>query len=496
MSLNRILEHQWRLEHLYWFKPKEGGRSTFIPNKFQQARYDRIYPKFQSKKGHKEIELKSRKFGSTTGCVFMCLDCTAYRKSTEAVTMAHKSEKATEIFNTIVRPAWDEIPRALKPRDRFNNRTEIDLMKSIRSKYIVSGDLKSSTPDILHLTEVAYFEDDEKIKEALAALSQSHGICVAESTGHGVGNWFETIFMEAYKALKQGKYHEWLAVFNPWFDDSWNRVMVHPEMTLKYESEARELQARHKLTDAQIFWWDQRKQEHRDLVYQYYPAEPEEAFLQSGRQVFSQLIIKAMSERYERPCLREENDIQVFQEPDENEFYGFGVDTAEGLAHGDNSVISVMKKSTGEEVAQCAGHISPHELAKKLGLLARMYRNHICIIERNNHGHTVIAYAKEDDQLNLYQKEVTDLVLNKITKKIGWDTTESSKSLAIDTLSRDLEDGVCIPYCIETYDELRTYVHGERGKMGGLPGKHDDRVIALALANMAAKESRMGDIIS
>ena len=76
----------------------------------------------------------------------------------------------------------------------------------------------------------------------------------------------------------------------------------------------------------------------------------------------------------------------------------------------------------------------------------------------------------------------------KVTEKIGWDTNERFKSLAIDSLSRDLEDGNCIPQSSETYEELRTFVHGERGKMGGLPGKHDDRVMALSLASIAARQ--------
>src|SRR5207244_259319 len=134
----------------------------------------------------------------------------------------------------------------------------------------------------------------------------------------------------------------------------------------------------------------------------------------------------------------------------------------------------------------------PHELARLLGEVCGMYESHTCIIERNNHGHTVIAYAKEDGRIRLYQTEEVDKVTSKITKKIGWDTTEKSKSFAIDTLARDLEDGHCIPHSPETYEELRTFVHGERGKMAGLPGKHDDRVMSLSLANMAVRQPEVG----
>ena len=73
--------------------------------------------------------------------------------------------------------------------------------------------------------------------------------------------------------------------------------------------------------------------------------------------------------------------------------------------------------------------------------------------------------------------------------------SRGGKSYAIDTLSRDLEDGDCVPHSAETYEELRTFVHGERGKMGGISGKHDDRVMALSLANIAAKQSGMGDLL-
>src|SRR5258706_300932 len=84
--------------------------------------------------------------------------------------------------------------------------------------------------------------------------------------------------------------------------------------------------------------------------------------------------------------------------------------------------------------------------------------------------------------------EAKEKITDQVTQKVGWDTSEQSKSFAIDTLSRDLEDGQCIPHSAETFEELRTFVHGERGKMGGLPGKHDDRVMAISLANIGAKE--------
>jgi len=87
-------------------------------------------PAIAAKRRHFEIKLKSRKRGTTAGCCFFCLDNTAYRKNIETVTMAHEQKKATEIFNNIVRPAWKPIDPRLKPRERYNNKTEIDLTAS------------------------------------------------------------------------------------------------------------------------------------------------------------------------------------------------------------------------------------------------------------------------------------------------------------------------------------------------------------------------------
>jgi len=124
-----------------------------------------------------------------------------------------------------------------------------------------------------------------------------------------------------------------------------------------------------------------------------------------------------------------------------------------------------------------------------------MYERHSCIIERNHHGHTVIAYAKQEEGVSLYQTELIDKITDQVSEKVGWDTNERSKSLAIDTLSRNLEDGHCVPHSAETFEELRPFVHDERGKMAGQPGKHDDWAMALSLANIAARQNGIGELL-
>jgi len=97
--------------------------------------------------------------------------------------------------------------------------------------------------------------------------------------------------------------------------------------------------------------------------------------------------------------------------------------------------------------------------------------------------------------LNLFRKQDVNTITGNTTEKIGWDTDQKSNAYAIDTLKKDLKEGRCVPHSIEAYDELRVFIHGERGKMGALKGHHDDRVMALSLANVAAQQAGIGAIL-
>ncbi len=497
-----ILNHEWRWKHNYFIRSEDGiVKIRQRPDQLLLASV--LYPAFFSKQRLEIIILKNRQRGTSTWCSLFCLDCSAYRAGRVANTLADTQGRANSIFDNVVKLAWDRIPVGLKPKPDKDNVNALDFTEHIGSKYMISAS-KSEPVDILHISEAPYFPDEGKITEAEQMLRRN-GIGIMESTAFGVGNLFEKRFTEAWAAKKAGKYHHRIPFFFPWYTDPKNTVSIHPEMQFKNKAFIEDLARRifaldgTVLTPEQQFFYDQKFHDLDDEVLQFYPTEPEEAFLHSGRPVFNQEVIKALSDRCGRPPLRITDDgIEIYQEPDPSKHYGIGVDTAEGLAHGDNSAISVVCKETGEEAAHVAGKISAVDegaLAKLIGIIAKMYPNHCCIIERNNHGHTVIAFVKSDGNVNLYRQEDVDSITGKITQTIGWNTDQKSKAYAIDTLKKDLKAGGCIPHSIETYGELRVFVHGERGKMGALKGHHDDRVIALSLANIAAQQSQIGSIL-
>jgi hypothetical protein len=492
--VSKILDHNWRWAHLYYIRSEEGiAKIKLRPE--QKTLHEIVYDAFFG--GYKEdiIILKDRQRGTSTDCNLLLTDLSAYYAGKVANTLADTRERASTMFENNVKFAWDRIPNGLKPKANRDNVNELNF-SGIGSKYIVSAS-KSEPVDILHVSEAPYFTDDERIKEAEQMLRRL-GIEIMESTAFGVGNLFEKRFMEAWLAKLAGKPHHRKALFFPWFTNPKNTVAVYPEMEFKNKAFIDELAARVFrvygviLTEGQKHFYDQKFSDLDEEVFQYYPTEPEEAFLHSGRPVFNQEMLKALRAAHARsPLYVTEEGIEVYEEYKEGNHYGIGVDCSEGLAHGDNSSITVICQETGEEVAQVAGPISAideDDLARLLRVVCLMYPDHMCAIERNNHGHTLIAFTKHDPAIRLYQKQVKDKVTEKTELKIGWDTDERSKAYLIDTVKADMKQGKCIPHSFHTYDECRVFVRGERGKMAAMPGNKDDRVISLGLADLAARE--------
>ena len=177
--------------------------------------------------------------------------------------------------------------------------------------------------------------------------------------------------------------------------------------------------------------------------------------------------------------------LEVWEPPESRSAYVMGVDTAEGLGHGDYSVIQVLNVGTGNQSAIWHGHIAPDLLAEEVLSLGMWYRNALCCVESNNHGLTTITELRHLGYPHLFRKRQLNNVNNRISQEYGWKTTRTSKPLMIDDLSSALRNNELQINDRNTVGELRTYVRNDRGSMSGSP--YDDRVMALALANQMRK---------
>ena len=173
--------------------------------------------------------------------------------------------------------------------------------------------------------------------------------------------------------------------------------------------------------------------------------------------------------------------LTVWRKPVAGSRYCLGVDTAEGLAHGDYSCVQVLDVRSGEQCATWHGHITPDEFAYEINMLGLWYRDALCCGESINHGLTTIVQLRHLGYPNLFRKRSLNQATTKVSQEVGWKTTRTTKPLLIDDLGIALRNGELQLFDRYTLAELRTYVRSSRGSMGGSP--HDDRVMALALAN-------------
>lgn len=177
--------------------------------------------------------------------------------------------------------------------------------------------------------------------------------------------------------------------------------------------------------------------------------------------------------------------LEIWERPVLDSAYVMGVDTAEGLGHGDYSVIQVLSVRSGDQAGIWHGHIAPDLLAEEVDSLGRWYNNALCCVESNNHGLTTITELRHLGYPNLFRKRSLNNVNNRIGQEYGWKTTRTSKPLMIDDLSSALRNNELRIKDRHTIAELRTFVRNDKGSMSGSP--YDDRVMALALANQMRK---------
>ena len=179
--------------------------------------------------------------------------------------------------------------------------------------------------------------------------------------------------------------------------------------------------------------------------------------------------------------------LTVWQRPERWSGYALGVDTAEGLGHGDYSCVQVIDAKNGEQAAVWHGRIPPDELATEVYRIGLWYGNALCCVEANNHGLTTITQLRQLGYPNLYRRRGLNQQSQRISQEFGWLTTRTSKPLMIDELAQALKNEELTLHDEYTFAELRTFTRNDRGQMSGSP--HDDRVMALALANQMRKHA-------
>jgi hypothetical protein len=436
----------------------------------QMFRLNRAQREYSRRCTKHNIVLKARQVGITTYIAARFFLQTILHPGTLTVQVAHSRESAEEIFR-IVKRFWDQLPDDVRKmcKTSYCNARQI-VFSNLDSQYrVMTADENAGrgcTIQNLHCSEVAQW--GEKGEEALASLRAAvvpEGEIVLESTPNGAGG----LFYEEWQRAEETGYTRH---FFPWWYEESYVIKTGPSAHPLAEEEER-LKTEHGLTLGQIRWRRKQWASLRGLAGQEYAEDAVTCFRASGECVFDQEAVdRALHGAGEPVETRDNHRLAIWLPAQAGREYVIGVDPAGGGAEGDYSCAQVIDRKLGTQCAELHGHYPPRELAQKLVELGKEYNSALMAVEKNNHGHGVLAYLRMAEYANVYTQKGQD----------GWLTSAVTRPAMIENLAAALAEEAMLFRSSRLLNECRTFVRFVDGNTGAAAGTHDDCVMALAIA--------------
>ena len=526
-NLPQVIEDWLRI------RSKSGKILDFVPNEAQLKILDIIVPKLIKGEPIRMIILKARQQGISTLIQAIFFILLFIGSNLKALTMGHEIKSSNNLFN-IYDLYYKELPKQLQPTLEYSNEKKKKYLANQCENVVDTagkGEVgRSDTFQFLHLTEVAFYPDAKKTLGALLEAATNAKMIVIESTANGIGDEFYNMYKEAKDPKSLSDY---IPVFLSWLDfleyskpftsETEKGILLYDlgknPLFNEYEDEEILLQKKYNATLEQLNW---RRytivntcQKDVRTFHQEYPRDDQEAFVATGRPVFSTQICSTNyaeakiapwegNLEYVYGDNKEIIGAQFIRSPKgyikiydrfnvkEDEEYRFaaGCDVAEGLGQGDYSVIKVLDRKTMNMVLTWHGHVDPDLLATEIHKLQLFLKNKWYInIERNNHGLTTIVSAYKLGVTQKYQQNFMKGYEIKGNNEIGFKTNLGTKPTLINNLGEFIRDGLFKDSEKEFWSEAMTFVRNDRGQMQA-EGKdkdtntkcYDDRVIGSALA--------------
>jgi hypothetical protein len=476
-------------------RTKEGNIAPFKLNAAQKILDDAVTKQIESEGKVRVIILKARQQGLSTYTGGYLYFSVSQQEAKKALVVTHHSDSTRALFDMTQR-YHQHCPEILKPHTKYSSRRELSF-DTLDSSYIVAtagGDSvgRGETLTHVHASELAFWPKSTAAdiwNGLLQAVPNTKGTAVfVESTANGVTG----IFYDLWKGATEGT-NGFVPVFIPWFTDP-NYREPCPD-TFERTPEEIELVEKYNLDNEQLMFRRRKiAQNGIDLFKQEYPAEPNEAFLTTGRPVFNPEQLTECLDKTrdveERMALEGEEfvhnnrgELTTYRKHDPGERYVIGADVAMGIRNGDWSVAQVLD-SKKRQVATWRGHIHPDFFADVLYALGEYYNDAFIIVENNSHGIlTCTRLGKDYAYPNMYLETQVDKLTDRETIKLGFTTTAKTKPLIIDQLRASMRESELELNDKITIREMLTYIVTESGSMEAEASCFDDCVMSLALAN-------------
>lgn len=480
----------WRLTNLYKIRTKDQKLVNFQPNGIQQM----ILRGLVDKHPIRDFYLKYRQGGVSTFWLLWWLDETIFKPYTVTGILADKWENLGRLWS-IIEIAYEHMPPEFKPNIGEPTSKKL-VFPDQHSEIFISLSIRSVGVHNLHVSEWCFTEDEE-LNATIGSLSAESNVS-GESTANGVGNHGYETYQDAKKGLNGYKAH-----FFPWFVDP-TYAFDTAGITVRWTDEEKRMADKAfkgwgvQITDGQILWRRRTKRTLRGMFAQEYPEDDESAFLASGERFFDSkkvhaLLTEAREWADTNDPWQSSDDFIAWEPPQKDDVYVAGADTSEGVS-GDYSVLKIINVTKRREAFTYRARVGVDVFYKVCHRWCSLYNNALLAVESNNHGHAVLLGLNETMRYsNLYkQTGTTRDSIDKFPKeKLGWDTNVNTKPMMLDHLKVAIEgdtsedehnfqpefsvrDQIFLQECL-TFRE-------SHGKLTAEEGKHDDVVMATAIA--------------
>ncbi len=448
------------------------GKVEFLAANQAQTRYAR-----NAWGKNSNIILKARQMGITTWIAGRFFLKTITHPGTVTVEVGHTQESAEALFR-IVHRFLAQLPDALREGALKSAKCSARRIAfpALDSEYLVetAGDRNAGrglTITNLHCTELARWPGDpEETLAGLRATLSPEGELVMESTPNGASGCFWKEWQEAEKTGAVRHFFPW------WLEPSYRAEAVDESSLTEDERRVRECAG---LSLEQIGYRRRLRENFRGLARQEYAEDPESCFLASGSCWFEVAAIDSRLRAVRAPA-EQRGDLWIWAGPQPGRQYLVAVDPSGGSPDGDYAAAQVIDRERGLQCAELRAHRSPLETAIAAADLAQEYNHALLAVERNNHGHGVLAHLHS---ACAYQR-----VYRSGDGQDGWLTSVTSRPAMLADLGAALVETPALFSSERLLRECRTFVRGAGGNGAAAPGEHDDCVMAMALALAVRKE--------
>ena len=466
----------------------------YVPFEFNEAQkkiHVAIEKQIKEKGRVRALVLKARQQGISTYTAGRVFWKTFYTPHTRSVVIAHDSATSDALF-TMSKNFIDRMSDDFKPELIRSNAKEVKFSHNDSGFRLYTAGSpeagRGTTPTILHCSECAFWQSDEKILAGLfQGVSSADGTeIILESTANGATG----AFYRMWKAAERGE-NDYVPIFLPWFMTK--EYTMTPPDNFERNIQEEELSEEYDLDNGQLWWRRMKIGEGGESKFrQEYPSTAEEAFVVSGKNVFNVEKLNKLETKAPK-SLREfditmssweekrEGNLSIWESPGFDQKFIIGADVALGVGQ-DYSAAVVLNKERQVVAVYRDNRVDPAMFGRDLFYLGRYYNNALLAVESNSMGISTLQKLKEMKYVNLYYQTQIANLTDEDGVRLGFRTTSASKPAIISNLKNWIDNDEVAIWSSDIVSELRDYVSDDKGKTNASRGSTDDTVMSLAIA--------------